>query len=57
LRAEGIPLICYPNNRTDWLEMAVEFAKLWDSLNAKRGLGYDFNPWVWPISFKVLKEE
>jgi len=31
------------------------FQTLWDSLNAKRGYGWDFNPWVWPISFK--KEE
>ena len=27
------------------------FANLWDSLNAKRGYSWDFNPWVWPISF------
>ena len=28
------------------------FAYLWDSLNAKRGYGWDANPWVWVISFK-----
>jgi hypothetical protein len=28
------------------------FAKLWDKLNAKRGYGWDTNPWVWVISFK-----
>jgi len=27
------------------------FERLWDSLNAKRGYGWYFNPWVWPISF------
>ena len=31
------------------------FQILWDSLNAKRGYGWDTNPWVWPISFKVVK--
>ncbi len=25
---------------------------LWDSLNAKRGYGWDKNPWVWVIEFK-----
>jgi len=30
------------------------FAKLWDSLNAKRGYGWETNPWVWVISFELL---
>ena len=29
-----------------------QFAKYWDSLNAKRGYGWAANPWVWVISFK-----
>lgn len=33
---------------------AVEFQKLWDSINAKRGFGWDKNPWVWAITFKRL---
>lgn len=28
------------------------FQNLWDSLNAKRGYGWDTNCWVWVISFK-----
>lgn len=28
------------------------FRELWDSLNAKRGYGWDTNLWVWVISFK-----
>lgn len=27
------------------------FHILWDSLNAKRGYGWDFNPWVWTIGW------
>lgn len=27
------------------------YAVLWDSLNAKRGYGWDTNPWVWVITF------
>lgn len=28
---------------------------LWDSLNAKRGFGWDKNPWVWVIEFKLIE--
>ena len=30
------------------------FSVLWDSLNAKCGYGWDKNPWVWVISFKLM---
>lgn len=32
------------------------FRKLWDSLNAKRGFGWDVNPWAWVIEFKRIEE-
>lgn len=32
------------------------FRKLWDSINAKRGFGWDANPWVWCISFKIVDD-
>lgn len=57
LQAEGIPLICQPDNRTDWLEMAYQFSLLWDSLNAKRGYSWESNPWVWVISYPTYSEE
>jgi hypothetical protein len=28
---------------------------VWDSLNAKRGYPWESNPWVWVVSFKVVK--
>jgi hypothetical protein len=28
------------------------FPALWDSINAKRGFGWERNPWVWAITFK-----
>lgn len=31
------------------------FRSLWDSINAKRGLGWDENPLVWVIVFKVVE--
>ena len=32
-----------------------EFMHLWDSINAKRGYGWDSNPWVWAIMFRQLE--
>lgn len=32
------------------------FADLWDSINAKRGFGWESNPWVWVIEFKKSAE-
>lgn len=31
---------------------AGTFAHLWDKLNAKRGCGWDTNPFVWVIEFR-----
>ena len=31
------------------------YRTLWDSLNAKRGYPWESNPWVWVVSFKVVK--
>ena len=30
------------------------FVNLWDSLNAKRGFGWEVNPFVWVVEFKKL---
>lgn len=30
------------------------FGERWDSINAKRGYGWDSNPWVWVVEFKVI---
>lgn len=32
-----------------------EFTELWDSINEKRGFGWETNPWVWVISFRTAK--
>jgi len=31
------------------------FAILWDSINAKRGYGWDANPWVWMIELQRIE--
>jgi len=33
-----------------------KFIELWDSLNAKRGYGWEVNPFVWCISFKLVSQ-
>jgi len=37
-----------------WTERQ-QFSKIWDSINAKRGYGWDVNPWVWALTFKVVE--
>jgi len=32
------------------------FKNLWASINAKRGFGWDANPYVWVVEFKILEE-
>lgn len=54
--AEGIELAdrVYGDGDGDYFE-AIEkslishFSKFWDSLYAKRGYGWEFNPWTWVI--------
>jgi len=39
----------------DWLGDPVgEFAKLWNSINLKRGYGWETNCWVWVLEFKRI---
>ncbi len=33
----------------------LTFSELWDSINEKRGYGWDVNPFVWVIEFNKLK--
>ena len=40
-----------------WDTIDVVFAKwieLWDSINSKRGYGWDVNPWIWVVLFEVI---
>lgn len=36
-----------------WFET---WREAWDSDNAKRGFGWESNPWVWVVGFKQVKE-
>jgi len=47
--AEGCPNPS-PIDARDW------FAELWDSINAKKGFGWDVNPWVFPSVFERIEK-
>lgn len=40
------------NHRCNW---RYAFSRLWESINAKRGFGWDANPWVWVITFRRVE--
>ena len=38
----------------DYLRYRAGYQTVWDSINAKRGYGWDVNPWVWVVEFKRI---
>ena len=50
--AEGCPPM---SSDEDASELYEWFSDLWDSLNAKRGYGWEVNPGVWAYTFKEVK--
>jgi hypothetical protein len=60
IHAEGVVGDTHPELgqpcRDDEQSARIYFAELWDSLNAKRGYGWDVNPWLWVIGFKRLPD-
>lgn len=53
IKAEGIEVSIGVS--PTWDNYIKRFKELWDSLNAKRGYGWETNPWVWVISFRLLE--
>lgn len=50
--AEGINMHSPVRKKDQLPTPRSAFAELWDSINAKRGFGWDVNPWVWVLTFK-----
>lgn len=51
--AEGVPKLNLPRTKKEdlgWYYYKL-WRILWDSINAKRGFGWDKNPWVWVVEF------
>lgn len=59
VRVERLQAITYDDclreglwdNGTD-VDTLAAFQELWQNLNAKRGYGWEINPWVWVIEFE-----
>jgi hypothetical protein len=45
---------CNSQNISDF-NPRVQFKKLWDSINAKLGYGWNTNPWVWAYKFERIE--
>lgn len=54
VRVQRLQDISPGDAEAEGLENCTDFPGLWDSINAKRGYGWDTNPWVWCVSFKSL---
>ena len=53
--SEGFRTECGPLSSCPTCNVS-EFHKEWDSRNAKRGYGWDSNPWVWIIEFERIEK-
>jgi len=47
----------YEFDCSDCVPVIANFHRVWDSINAKRGFGWDVNPWVWPLTFRRIEEQ
>jgi hypothetical protein len=54
IRAEGVVCAWCQKQQGGYCECYKMFSALWDSINAKRGYGWDASPWVWVIEFEVV---
>jgi hypothetical protein len=52
--AEGWPTEYAKSHAAEKCYPIAWYGALWDSINAKRGFGWDKNPWVWVIEFRRL---
>jgi hypothetical protein len=50
--AEGIAAL--PEWEGNQVSTESCWRSLWDSINGPRGYGWDANPWVWVVSFRVV---
>ena len=58
IAAEGFPPDTSPPHDGTRLTLhgrRMVFAELWDSINHSRGFGWDANPYVWVVAFKLLE--
>jgi hypothetical protein len=55
--AEGIPQSAVWNGKGEMPTPLSLYIDIWNSINAKRGYGWEVNPWCWVIEFKRVEKE
>lgn len=52
--SEGVP---FPDDGEayDREQLKTAFSRMWNSIYASKGFGWDQNPWVWVIEFEAVK--
>ena len=55
-KAEGVQLLSHDGMTIYTKDYREAFKILWDSINAKRGYGWETNCWVWVIEFRRLQK-
>lgn len=53
-KAEGADKLHIDDLGQTWKSHKRGFETLWDSINDKRGYGWNKNPWVWVVEFKRI---
>jgi hypothetical protein len=41
---------------TSDISTVAAFARLWNTINAKRGYPWESNPWVWVVGFRMIEQ-
>ena len=54
VRLERIQDISDDDILAESFESRPQLTEAWNLINAKRGYSWDFNPWVWAVSYKVI---
>jgi len=52
--ANGQPITQFAPRYAKGWDYRLAYQELWNSINAKRGYGWDANPFVWVIEFKKI---